>query len=46
MICYRRNAEKLMSKVYETVVRAAMMYSLGTVAVFNRQTAELEVEEM
>lgn len=35
-----------MAKVYETVVRAAMMYGLETVAVFNRQTAELEVEEM
>ena len=42
----RRFSAKKKGKVYTTVVRAAMMFSLETVALRKRQEAELEAAEM
>lgn len=39
-------AAKLKRKIYRTVVRPAMMYSIKIVSLSNTQKAEFEVEEM
>lgn len=41
----RRKSSGGKGKLYKAVVRAAMMYCLQTVALSNRQKAELEVAE-
>ncbi|TRY93881.1 hypothetical protein DNTS_023788 [Danionella cerebrum] len=46
VLCDRRVSARIKGKVYRTVVRAAMMYGLETVAVRKRQEAEMEVAEM
>ena len=46
MICGRRVSAKGKGKVYRTVVRAAMMSGLDTLATGRRQEAQLEVAEL
>ncbi|MCJ8738873.1 hypothetical protein PDJAM_G00040650 [Pangasius djambal] len=46
VLCDRRISARTKGKVYETVVRAAMLYGLETVALRKRQEAELEVAEL
>ncbi|MCJ8736401.1 hypothetical protein PDJAM_G00257500 [Pangasius djambal] len=46
VLCDRKISGRIKGKVYETVVRAAMLYGLETVALWKRQEAELEVAEL
>uniref|UniRef100_A0A3B3HUE5 Uncharacterized protein n=1 Tax=Oryzias latipes TaxID=8090 RepID=A0A3B3HUE5_ORYLA len=46
VLCDRRVPARLKGKVYKTVVRPALLYGLETVAVRQRQEAEMEVAEM
>ncbi|MCJ8736400.1 hypothetical protein PDJAM_G00257490 [Pangasius djambal] len=46
VLCDRRISARIKGKVYETVVRAAMLYGLETVALRKRQESELEVAEL
>ncbi|MCJ8747135.1 hypothetical protein PDJAM_G00149940 [Pangasius djambal] len=46
VLCDRRISARIKGKVCETVVRAAMLYGLETVALRKRQEAELEVAEL
>ncbi|KAI5099908.1 hypothetical protein C0J45_10460, partial [Silurus meridionalis] len=46
VICDRRVSPRVKGKVYRTVVRPAMLYSLETVALSKRQEVELEVAEL
>ena len=45
-MCNRRVSAKVKGKVYRTVLRAAMMSGLETLAIGRRQEAELEVAEL
>lgn len=45
-MCDRRVPAGLKGKVYKTVMRAAMLFGLETVALRKRQEAELEVAKM
>ncbi|MCJ8732893.1 hypothetical protein PDJAM_G00217090 [Pangasius djambal] len=46
VLCDRKISARIKGKVYETVVRAAMLYGLETVALRKRQESELEVAEL
>uniref|UniRef100_A0A8C7WUM6 MHC class I-like antigen recognition-like domain-containing protein n=1 Tax=Oryzias sinensis TaxID=183150 RepID=A0A8C7WUM6_9TELE len=46
LLCDRRVSARLKGKVYKTVVRPALLYGLETVAVRQRQEADMEVAEM
>ncbi|MCJ8736404.1 hypothetical protein PDJAM_G00257550 [Pangasius djambal] len=46
VLCDRKISARIKGKVYETVVRAAMLYGLETVALRKRQEAEREVAEL
>ncbi|MCJ8730181.1 hypothetical protein PDJAM_G00181210 [Pangasius djambal] len=46
VLCDRRISARIKGKVYETVVRAAMLYGLETVSLRKRQESELEVAEL
>ncbi|MCJ8736381.1 hypothetical protein PDJAM_G00257710 [Pangasius djambal] len=46
VLCDRRISGRIKGKVYETVVRPAMLYGLETVALRKRQESELEVAEL
>ncbi|MCJ8736398.1 hypothetical protein PDJAM_G00257470 [Pangasius djambal] len=46
VLCDRKISARIKGKVYETVVRAARLYGLETVALRKRQEAELEVAEL
>ena len=46
VICDRRLPARVKGKVYSSVVRPAMVYGLGTVAVTKKQVEEMEVTEM
>ena len=46
VMCDRRVPARVKGKVYSRVVRPAMLYGLETVALTNKQVAELEVAEM
>ncbi|MCJ8744040.1 hypothetical protein PDJAM_G00101730 [Pangasius djambal] len=46
VLCDRKISARIKGKVYKTVVRAAMLYGLETVALRKRQEAELEVAEL
>lgn len=46
VLCDRRVSARLKGKVYKTVVRPALLYGLETVAVRQRQEADMEVAEM
>ncbi|MCJ8747081.1 hypothetical protein PDJAM_G00149250 [Pangasius djambal] len=46
VLCGRKIPARIKGKVYETVVRAAMLYGLETVALRKRQESELEVAEL
>ncbi|MCJ8731241.1 hypothetical protein PDJAM_G00197160 [Pangasius djambal] len=46
VLCDRKTSARIKGKVYKTVVRAAMLYGLETVALRKRQESELEVAEL
>ena len=46
VICDRRLPARVKEKVYSSVVRPAMVYSLETVVVTKKQVEEMEVAEM
>ncbi|MCJ8735547.1 hypothetical protein PDJAM_G00248360 [Pangasius djambal] len=46
VLCDRKISVRIKGKVYETVVRAAMLYGLETVSLRKRQESELEVAEL
>ncbi|MCJ8736396.1 hypothetical protein PDJAM_G00258050 [Pangasius djambal] len=46
VLCDRKISARTKGKVYKTVVRAAMLYGLETVALRKRQESELEVAEL
>ncbi|MCJ8740952.1 hypothetical protein PDJAM_G00064870 [Pangasius djambal] len=46
VLCDRKISARIKGKVYKTVVRAAMLYGLGTVSLRKRQESELEVAEL
>ncbi|MCJ8740102.1 hypothetical protein PDJAM_G00054950 [Pangasius djambal] len=46
VLCDRKISARIKGKVYKTVVRAAMLYGLETVALRKRQESELEVAEL
>ncbi|MCJ8742901.1 hypothetical protein PDJAM_G00087620 [Pangasius djambal] len=46
VLCDRKISARIKGKVYETVVRAAMLYGLETVALRKRHESELEVAEL
>ena len=46
VICDRRLPARAKGKVYSSVVRPAMVYGLGTVAVTKKHVEETEVAEM
>ncbi|MGL4877156.1 hypothetical protein, partial [Paraclostridium dentum] len=46
VLCDKRVSARMKGKVFKTVVRPAMLYSLETVALRKRQEAELEVAEL
>ena len=46
IICDRKLSTRMKGKVYNTVVRPAMLYGMETVALTRRQEAELEVAEL
>ncbi|MCJ8730045.1 hypothetical protein PDJAM_G00112890 [Pangasius djambal] len=46
VLCDRKISARIKGKVYETVVRPAMLYGLETVALRKRQESELEVAEL
>ena len=46
IICDRKLSTRVKGKIYNTAVRAAMLYGMETVALTRRQEAELEVAEL
>ncbi|MCJ8736954.1 hypothetical protein PDJAM_G00018110 [Pangasius djambal] len=46
VLCDRKISGRIKGKVYETVVRPAMLYGLETVSLRKRQESELEVAEL
>ena len=46
VICNRRLPARVKGKVYNSMVRPAMMYGLETVAITKKQVEEIEVAEM
>ena len=46
VLCDKRIPVKVKGRIYESVVRPAMMYSLETVAWSKRQEQEFEVAEL
>ena len=46
VICDKRLPARVKGKVYSSVVRPAMLYGLGTVAVTKKQVVEMKVAEM